>query len=731
MTVATFEEVPRVIAQAERVARPRGLEMSRRLVISLAVALSMLSVATTSLVWRDQSLLLFNDAFAHLKIARFVVDGAQPGLSQLGSGWLPLAHVAMLAFVWNDWAFRTGLAGAIPSGLAFVAGGIGCYALGLHVGRSHLAGAVSLLAFASNPNVLYMSAVPMTESLFLALTIGATYALVRWAQDPAEQRFLALAAGFTMLATLTRYEGWGMAAGGAVLVAYIAWRRCEGSHAALAHAFTFGLIASYGIALWLVWNALIFGDALYFRRGEFSATAINGALLEGLGGIRPATEGQLLGSLLEVARTGELNAGAALAATGVLGFALWLVRGRLRAEHLGVLLILGPPAMLAASLFSGDTVIFLPDRDGRLFNIRYGLVLVPALAAFAGYLGGTRRELAAVVGAGLLWQSYALVATGGPVTYVDATRGVSGGVTAHLSTATRGMTSFDVTRPLVQWLETNYDSGRVLMDSSTNNQIVVANLPTHAFLTEGVFREWDAALEEPDRYVDWIVMRRGGTGTLRDRVATALADSPALDSFAPVLELDGVTILLRADRLPEWTARHPGAGPIVASVSVAPQTPVTAGPPFDTGVRPTSIAIAALPRHLVRPGDTLTSIATRFHPSGVSTDDYLTSLARLNQLYTDDPLTVDSLLALPPPWPQTIGGTHTVVPGETLLGLASRYRPSEVALGDYAAALAEANGGDSAMYLRAGDVLALPSSAALRGRVVTSARASEAVPTRE
>ena len=61
--------------------------------------------------WRHDALLNYGDAEAHLHIARRVIDSHRPGLTQLGSVWLPLPHVLMTPFVaCFDW-WRNALAG--------------------------------------------------------------------------------------------------------------------------------------------------------------------------------------------------------------------------------------------------------------------------------------------------------------------------------------------------------------------------------------------------------------------------------------------------------------------------------------------------------------------------------------------------------------------------------------------------------------------------------------------
>ncbi len=96
----------------------------------------MLGLAALAVRWCSQSLsaaavalcssaratlLYYGDAEAHLNIARRIVDSRTPGCDQIGTVWLPLPHLLMLPFVRNDWLWRSGLAGAIPSAICFVA----------------------------------------------------------------------------------------------------------------------------------------------------------------------------------------------------------------------------------------------------------------------------------------------------------------------------------------------------------------------------------------------------------------------------------------------------------------------------------------------------------------------------------------------------------------------------------------------------------------------------------
>ena len=93
---------------------------------SLAVVIGLLAGVSFAMVrWcaANGYLLYWGDAMAHLNIARRIVDSRTPGYEQIGTVWLPLPHLLMLPFVGDDELWRSGLAGAIPSAVAFVAAG--------------------------------------------------------------------------------------------------------------------------------------------------------------------------------------------------------------------------------------------------------------------------------------------------------------------------------------------------------------------------------------------------------------------------------------------------------------------------------------------------------------------------------------------------------------------------------------------------------------------------------
>ena len=60
-------------------------------------------------LYRQNYLLYYGDAQAHLNISRSIIDSRTPGYDQLGTVWLPLLHVICLPLVRYDWLWSTGV----------------------------------------------------------------------------------------------------------------------------------------------------------------------------------------------------------------------------------------------------------------------------------------------------------------------------------------------------------------------------------------------------------------------------------------------------------------------------------------------------------------------------------------------------------------------------------------------------------------------------------------------
>jgi hypothetical protein len=135
----------------------------------LIIIAVMMSIIAWYISYATNLSLTYNDSMSHLNIARLVVDNQEPGISQIGSVWLPLNHILPVVFVWNDWAWRTGLAASIFSMLAYVLSLIAIYQTVFILSKKRIAAFIGAFAFGVNLNMLYLQSTPLTEPLYVAL----------------------------------------------------------------------------------------------------------------------------------------------------------------------------------------------------------------------------------------------------------------------------------------------------------------------------------------------------------------------------------------------------------------------------------------------------------------------------------------------------------------------------------------------------------------------------------
>jgi len=380
-------------------------EERRREIIVLGYLAALISLVAFFYFFRQNQVPLYGDAVAHMNIARRVFDSRTPGLKQLGTVWLPLPHLLMIPFVVNDWAWRTGFGASWPFMASYVAGVVGIFRLvrdglaGLPGGKPRLTAHFAAAIYGLNPNLIYVQATAMTESLYLALFIWAVVFFGDFVrQTCADATPTASAKAGRSLrrcgiclagAMLTRYDGWFLAACIAVLVAiWMITRRRAQPHIGWAlrkPLVTFAALVFAVPAFWLTYNAVVYGDALDFARGPYSAHGIEQRTRKAGDPHHPGYNSLTVAELYFL-KSAQLNLGEThwqkpwllLAASGVV---VLLVFFRQLSPWL---LLLLPLPFYALSIAHGGVPIFLPVWwPFSYYNARYGLQLLPAIAVFS------------------------------------------------------------------------------------------------------------------------------------------------------------------------------------------------------------------------------------------------------------------------------------------------------------------------------------------------------------
>ena len=297
----------------------------------------------------------------------------------------------MLPFVqiYSWWA--NGLAGVIPSALAYIAACMGIYRLARHW-LAPTASALALAFFALNPNLLYLQTTAMTEPLFVCEMVWVAVWLVEWRaslEDGTQRtsRLQWLIALVLIASIFTRYDGW--------IMALVAWT-CMGVtllRRGRLRSRAFWIASVFIVAApiaWFVYNSVGFGDWLYFARGPYSAKAIEiRTMSHGAGPPHPGWHNPWV-SLLFFVKAAEMDAAAAawgnvLLVVSVLGTAWAWLTARKRA-FTWALLLWFPIPFYAYSVAYGSVPIFLPVWwPHSWYNTRYGMEMLPAFALGVGF----------------------------------------------------------------------------------------------------------------------------------------------------------------------------------------------------------------------------------------------------------------------------------------------------------------------------------------------------------
>ena len=244
----------------------------------LTAIFAALSVGALIFYYHQGAILLYGDAVAHIHIARRVFDSRTPGLSELGTVWLPLPHLLDIPFIVNDRLWQTGLGAWIPSMIAYVAGMLGVFRL-VRPLASRTAAWIAALIYALNPNLLYMQSTAMGESLYLAMFVwSAVYFadFVQHVRDDPEQAGKSLKKCGLMVsaAMLVRYDGWFLAAVIGASTVILLWRMRPYALPLRRGFRNFLLLTGSTAALFLLYNQIAFDNALEFANGPYSALAI-------------------------------------------------------------------------------------------------------------------------------------------------------------------------------------------------------------------------------------------------------------------------------------------------------------------------------------------------------------------------------------------------------------------------------------------------------------------------
>lgn len=475
--------------------------------------ITLLTAFTASIIacwyyFQTHQILLYGDAESHLTIARRFIDNATPfDITQFGAVWLPLPHILMLPFIWNDFLWRTGLAGSFVSMICYVLVAYFLFLTARRLTHDSRASFIGTLLFILNPNILYIQSTPLSEIVCMATLIMICYYLLAWVQEDRQKYLLGLAAS-TFLATTARYDGWALFMALVPLIIIIGLMKRQRHSQIEAQLLVFAVFGGLGIGLWFLWNKVIFGDLLYFQHGQFSSANQAVGFLQAH---ELFTYHDLWQSFRYYTIDSAMMLGPSLLALSAFALVVLLLRKRLTKEMLAVSILLVPFFFYVLSLYEGQAILFVPgavpaNAFYQLFNVRYATQMVVPCAFFvAATLGGWqfrtvrlrnigRKLVAAVQGIvliAIIVQSL-LTASSGLITVQDGQYGLSCGNPHFINV----------------YLTQHYAGGQILEDTYTAKIYAgEAGVDFKDFIYEGSAASlWESALRDPAHVVNWVIV---------------------------------------------------------------------------------------------------------------------------------------------------------------------------------------------------------------------------------
>ena len=291
--------------------------------------------------------------------------------------------------------------------------------------------------------------------------------------------------------------------------------------------------------LWFGWNLLIFKDPLYFAFGPYSAHTQQ-AHLEQAGEL--STKGDLLLSTrvyLHALMYNSYTLPIILAALGAL--ALWTDSKLDPFVRLSTLALVTPLAFNILALHLGHSVLFVQGISGNTwFNIRYGMMLMPSLAVFIGYLINRLHSFRWVV-IGLT--SFVIVFAFANADAVTIDDGVYGSSQKNVTQVAGYLAAKATTEP-----------GFILISAASHDAIIFSSsLPMKRFIHEGTGAYWESATSAPDRWARWIIMRTHDDNDASWRLTSR---STGLDKYALIEHYEFADIYeLKPEYLPELNTK--------------------------------------------------------------------------------------------------------------------------------------------------------------------------------
>jgi hypothetical protein len=488
------------------------------------------------LFFKEQGTILgYKDSLSHLLIGRRIFVGETPGLGQLGGIWLPLQHVFIMFLAWNDFLYLSGLAGSVFSMACYVGSVLCIYKIILYITDSRAGGWTAASVFGLCTNMLYLQSTPMGETMMYFGILLAVLSVVRWIQTD-NHMWLFVGAIVCMLLVFVRYEGWVFSAGLWFVVLYTCFvkkhRIITGDQAGQAYLLVFGFFMSVSVALWLIWNQIIFGDWLQWLRGAYGSKAQTSNL-------DIVQAGDPIQSILTYWYASEHTIQVPFIIGGTAGLLIMAFKERLSPIFATFLSTGIPGTFLVYGLYSGSQPMEVIEINGGLYNLRMAVVMIIPISLFIGYLVAHMPS----------WRMFSLaLPVAGMLACISAMYVVIGYNDNGDSVITNreakiAYDAYAEQREVGSFIKSE-TQGRILIESIFNEWVIFPN--QERVIYEGSQELWESSLIDPtgDKNRISVIVMRSTPGD-NDSVYNAMYGTPVLNGYGIVLQTDNFLIYER------------------------------------------------------------------------------------------------------------------------------------------------------------------------------------------
>lgn len=491
--------------------------LSQNNIYYIFLFLLILSVGFSVFYYLNGENILYADTMSRLDIARKVIDNLTPGFAQIGNVWLPLPQLLMLPFIWNNFLWHSGIAGAIMSGTAFIIGGLYIYKSVKLLTNSFLSSFLSLCVYALNINILYLQSTAMSETLFLCTLAASMYYFLSWVKT--NNIMYLIPAGLAVSAmTYTRYEGWSILFAAIPMVFVVAWFKNKSFARSESSVILFIALAITGFVAWTIYLTLIFGDPLYWVHYYATPAATGGA---GKAITHAYSQHKsFTAAVWEYFSSCVWMIGLIPMILSMLGVVVLLIMSTWK-RNLYVFPLLMPLAIFLFMILTlqRNTPIQQPDltisnilspytslKTG--FNIRYGILLLPWVAIIISYVFSAKSIRI------LLYLLFGLLMSIQLYSYFHIQYSVIYQIPARIYPKKDA--------ELVSFMKTHYQGGEILISAAGHeDQMFEMGFDYKTYIHEGAGRYWKESVDDPPHYATWVIYDLGQN---EDQVAKYMKD---------------------------------------------------------------------------------------------------------------------------------------------------------------------------------------------------------------